>query len=98
MSDRGKGLIPALDQIFPTAAHAFYYQHLAANVALRWPTCRQKFWQAAYVKTKKRFDEVIKATKKVHPAYAVYLKAISQNSWTHYKFPQLRYGYLTFNI
>lgn len=98
MSDRGKGLVPALDQIFPTAAHAFCCQHLAENVVLKWPTCRRKFWQAAYAKTKKRFDEVIQATRKDHPACAVYLRTISRDCWTRYKFPRPRYGHLISNI
>lgn len=32
MSDRGKGLVAAVDEIFPNAVHGYCCQHLAENV------------------------------------------------------------------
>ena len=32
MSDRGKGLVAAVDEIYPRAVHGYCYQHLAENV------------------------------------------------------------------
>ncbi|KAG8372939.1 hypothetical protein BUALT_Bualt12G0119200 [Buddleja alternifolia] len=72
MSDKQKGLTPALNTIFPTYDHRFCVMHLFGNMAIagfKGPTYKKAMWKVAYATTVTEFEtkmkEMIKLDKKV---------------------------------
>ncbi|KAL0209239.1 hypothetical protein RCL1_003497 [Eukaryota sp. TZLM3-RCL] len=100
ISDRQKGLLDAIAEIFPESPHAFCVRHLAENLAKK---CGKKevieaVWDAAKCRT---VDEVESAMTRIRThserAYQ-FLKDVGVEHWTTAYFPANRYGHVTSNI
>lgn len=66
MSDQEKGLIPAVEEIFPKVKHLYCCQHITDNVSVSFKNkCCLFFWQCAKAKTSEAFDKALKELYKV---------------------------------
>ncbi len=74
MSDRGKGLVTTVDEIYPQAVHGYCCQHLAENVEAKGYSkeCKRLSWCAAFAESDVAFDAIF-----------VKIQAEDRN-WYHY--------------
>ena len=100
MSDRGKGLVAAVDEIYPQAVHGYCCQHLAENVEANGfsKECKRLFWCAAFAESEVAYDAVLVKIQAEDPNCHDYLRAIPAERWATHAFPRPRYGHLTSNI
>lgn len=100
MSNRGNGLVAAIDEIFPNAVHGYCCQHLAENIEANgfWKKCKRLFWCAAFAKSEAAFDAVFVKIRAEDPNCYDHLKDVPAERWATYAFPRPRYGHLTSNI
>ncbi|KAI3731259.1 hypothetical protein L1987_62447 [Smallanthus sonchifolius] len=88
ISDRQKGIIPALVKVYPSAEHRYCLRHIHDNMKQKWKG--QKFknllWKCASVTTTQGFDkamnEVLIEDKSLHD----WLKEIPPRHWTRAHF------------
>lgn len=61
MIDRGKGLVAAVDEIYPQAVHGYCCQYLAKNVEANGFSKEYKrlYWSAAFAKSEVAYDAVL---------------------------------------
>nr|KAJ0224071.1 hypothetical protein LSAT_V11C200087730 [Lactuca sativa] len=61
ISDRQKGLLPAIEQLFPNAEHRFCIRHIYQNMRIRFKTTEYKeyFWRCATATTIPEFEAVM---------------------------------------
>lgn len=87
MSDRGKELVAAVDEIFPNAVHGY---HLAENVEANGfsKKCKRLFWFAAFAKSEAAFDAVFVKIRAEDPNCYDYLKDVPAERWATYAFPR----------
>jgi hypothetical protein len=99
MSDREKGLVPAVEEIFPKVKHSYCCQHIADNVAVSFGNkCRPFFWQCARARTSEAFDEALKELYKESYSAGEYIENLDHTTWARYAFPFPRYGHDTNNV
>lgn len=100
MSDRGKGLVAAVDEIYPNAVHGYCCRHLAENVEAHGFSneCKRLFWCAAFAQSEAAFDAVFVKIRAEDPDCYDYLRNVPAERWATYAFPRPRYGHLTSNI
>lgn len=100
ISDRSKGLEPALEAELSHAIHGYCCYHLCENLMKFHPggQVRDLFWKAARAQNKTQFNEYLEAIRKLHAKAAEYLEQIPPQHWTKYAFPGSRYDHLTSNI
>jgi hypothetical protein len=61
ISDREKGLAPAIEEVFPKAFHAYCCQYIADNIQTQFGIkYRSLFWACARAKTQTAFDKLLK--------------------------------------
>ncbi|XP_021994149.1 uncharacterized protein LOC110890805 [Helianthus annuus] len=62
ISDRQKGLIPALEKVFPAAEHRFCLRHIHQNMKLKWrgKGFKDCLWACATARTGKKMEELKK--------------------------------------
>nr|KAJ0225993.1 hypothetical protein LSAT_V11C100044920 [Lactuca sativa] len=65
IGDRQKGLLPAIEQLFPNAEHRFCIRHIYQNMRIRFKTIEYKeyFWRCATATTIPEFEAVMIYTK-----------------------------------
>ena len=81
MSNREKGLILAVEEVFPTAKHLYCCQHIADNVAVSFGNkCRPFFWRCVRAKTKEAFNEALKALYNKSASASHYVKHIKHTT------------------
>jgi hypothetical protein len=62
ISDREKGLIPAVEEHFPRAVHAHCCNYIADNIATSYGNkCKPLFWKCARAKTEEAFRVALRA-------------------------------------
>ena len=100
MSDCGKGLVTAVDEIYPQAVHSYGCQHLAENVKAKGYSkeCKRLFWCAAFAESDAAFDAIFVKIQAEDPNCYDYLRGIPVERWATYAFSRPRYGHLTSNI
>lgn len=99
MSDRGKGLIPAVQKNFPHAKHAFCAHHIKRNVEKKFgKDCSKLFWGCAYAKNRTSFEAAIAKLREVNNACGDYVCEIPPRQYSIHAFDRPRYGQLTSNI
>ncbi|GJW97696.1 mutator type transposase [Tanacetum coccineum] len=61
ISDREKGIIPAIAELFPAAEHMFCLRHIHENMKLKWRGAAYKelLWKAATALTVPYFEKVM---------------------------------------
>jgi Na+-transporting NADH:ubiquinone oxidoreductase subunit NqrF len=82
ISDRDKGIAPALFTIFPSATPAHCCQHIADNIQQRdGIKCHLLFWPIARAKSKELFKKAFAELEKENSLAAKYLDNIPHNLW-----------------
>ena len=102
LSDRNKGLIKAVHQVFPQAAHGYCIWHLSQNVKgyvrNNRETCAFKFMECAHAYTEAEFLVLYDAFGRKYPSAAEYLdRSCEQKKWARCYFEGVRYNVDTTN-
>ncbi|XP_022039778.1 uncharacterized protein LOC110942333 [Helianthus annuus] len=88
ISDRQKGLIPALAKIFPLAEHRFCLRHIHENMKPRWSgnLFKEMLWDAACATTKPQFNRKMNAIRLLDNDLFDWLSQIPPTSWARSHF------------
>jgi hypothetical protein len=82
ISDREKGLSPAIEKVYPIAFHAYCCQHIADNIQTQFGIkCRSPFWAYARAKSKVAFDKALADLYKVNEKAGEYVDRIPHKYW-----------------
>lgn len=99
ISDREKGLIPAVEELFPQAVHAHCCNYIADNIASDYGNkCKPLFWKCAQAKTKEAFKIALAALSSYSLEAGRYVNNILHHAWARYAFPRPRFGHDASNI
>ncbi|KAL3677398.1 hypothetical protein R1sor_027346 [Riccia sorocarpa] len=99
VSDRCKGIINAVRNIFPGASHVHCTIHLQRNVKQRFGTEMEKFFKVLHrCKTEERYKQVLEAITEKNPECGQYLSNIPPALYAMYAVRRPRFGYTTSNI
>ncbi|MCO5554762.1 hypothetical protein L7F22_008296 [Adiantum nelumboides] len=101
ISDKQKGLLPAVELVFLGCEYAYCMRHLDANLKKKCNNGEfiRLFWVAAYAITVAGYEETIKGMKAISDLATTYLLNTSPPShWATAHFKGKRYGHLTSNI
>jgi transposase-like protein len=80
ISDRDKGLDPAIKQRFPHVKQSFCCQHLCDNIVAAYGVkCKALFWPIARAKTKQAFESALAELRACNTLAADYLNNIQHN-------------------
>ncbi|KAH9114585.1 hypothetical protein AeMF1_011335 [Aphanomyces euteiches] len=98
VSDRDKGLIPALCGVLPSTHHSFCSVHIKRKVASRFNTgLGGMIHLLARCVLKNEVDSMMSDLGAVHPEVADYLNGIDKTTWISAYFAVPRYGVVTSN-
>lgn len=102
VSDRGKGLVPAVAQLLPKAFHYHCTQHLAANVGNEFGKKIEKIFRAAcQVDSQRKFKQHLDEIEAINATARFYVNNISTPHYAHSAAPLVdfpRYGQTCSNI
>lgn len=99
ISDREKGLILAVEEFFPQAVHAHYYNHIADNIAGDYGNkCKPLFQKCARAKIEEAFKTALAALSSYSSEAGRYVDNIPHYAWARYAFLRPRFGHDTSNI
>ncbi|KAL3694216.1 hypothetical protein R1sor_007867 [Riccia sorocarpa] len=99
VSDRCKGIINAVRNIFPGASHVHYTIHLQRNVKQRFGTEMEKFFKVLHrCKTEERYKQVLEAITEKNSTCGQYLSNIPPALYVMYVVRRPRFGHTTSNI
>jgi hypothetical protein len=101
LSDRQKGLLEAIDRVFPGCPHGYCLKHLEANFRKKFknPKLTPFLWKSASATTQPEFDKALSDMKNINPDTVPWLLEHSKpEHWAEVYFPGRRYGHLTSNI
>nr|GEW79284.1 transposase, mutator type [Tanacetum cinerariifolium] len=84
VSDRQKGIIPALASIFPSAEHRFCLKHIYDNMELVWrgELYKDFLWKYATARTIQSFDKYMEELKGTSKDAYLWLKMIPPCHWS----------------
>ncbi|XP_037462613.1 uncharacterized protein LOC119334044 [Triticum dicoccoides] len=91
MSDRQKGLINAVNAMFPDAQHRFCVRHLHQNFAKNWKgdVFKNKLWQIARATHEADWKKYMQEMKELDQGAYEYLDAIDPRQWCKAYFHEL---------
>ena len=101
ISDRQKGLLEAVELLFPGSPHGYCLRHLYENMHKKHknPQLREHLYNAARAVTKDEFDIAIQRMRDVDPGAVEWLELQApKEHWCEYYFAGNRYGHITSNI
>ncbi|KAI5076993.1 hypothetical protein GOP47_0009058 [Adiantum capillus-veneris] len=101
VSDKQKGLLPAVELVFLGCEHAYCMRHLDANLKKKCNNGEfiRLFWVATYANTMSDYDTAIQGMRVISPATTDYLLTTSPPfHWATTHFKGKRYGHFTSNI
>ena len=101
LSDRQKGLLEAVDLVFPGCPHAYCLKHLEKNFHNQFknPKLKPFLWKAASAITQPEFDKALEDMGNINPEAVTWLLSHAETEhWAELYFPGRRYGHLTSNI
>nr|CAD1830065.1 unnamed protein product [Ananas comosus var. bracteatus] len=83
VSDRQKGLIDAVSDVFPDAAHGYCIYHLSTNLphAPKNTPAWRRFWAAARAYTVAEFNEHMEKMKELNPEQYKYVVKLPRHRW-----------------
>jgi len=83
MTDKQKGLIPAVQQVFPEAEHRFCVRHLYQNFQehFKGENLKNQLWMCARSSTVIQWNENMDAMKVLDPAAHAWLDKMAPNTW-----------------
>ncbi|XP_076929884.1 protein FAR1-RELATED SEQUENCE 6-like [Bidens hawaiensis] len=88
ISDRQKGLLPALSDVFPNAEHRYFLRHIQENMKVKWRgnLFKDMLWKCASATTIPQFNKLMEEVRKADPSLHEWLKDIPANSWSRSHF------------
>lgn len=102
VSDRDKGLIPAVSSVFPDAQHCFCVWHIVRNITAKYrgtPVAATNLvYTASKALTEDRYEAATQQLSTRYPDVWRYLSAIDVTQWTTFHCPSTRFGETTSNI
>jgi hypothetical protein len=101
LSDRQKGLLKAVGDVFPGCPHGHCLKHLEANFHKQFKdkNLLPFLWKAASTTTQPAFDKALEDMTKINPkAVPWLLENVNPEDWAEIYFSGRRYGHLTSNI
>jgi len=101
LSDRQKGLLKAVDNVFPGCLHGYCLKHLEANFhkEIKDKNLLPFLWKAANATTQPAFNKALEGMTSLNPkAVPWLLQHAKTEHWAEIYFPGRRYGHLTSNI
>nr|KAJ0220444.1 hypothetical protein LSAT_V11C200094290 [Lactuca sativa] len=83
ISDRQKGILPAIANLFPSAEHRFCLRHIHENMKLQWrgKEHRDHLWECATTTTVRHFDRFMEDFNKFNSKACDWLKKIPPKHW-----------------
>ncbi|GJW75606.1 heat stress transcription factor B-4-like protein [Tanacetum coccineum] len=88
ISDRQKGIIPAIKTVFPSAEHRYCLRHIHENMKQGW--CGQAYkdllWRAASATSVKEFEKCMLELKTMNPKAHEWLNKIPPEHWARSHF------------
>ncbi|KAK1432978.1 hypothetical protein QVD17_09881 [Tagetes erecta] len=84
ISDRQKGIIPALKNVFPVAEHRYCLRHIHENMKSNWRghIYRDLLWKCASATTVPQFEKAMEKVRKQDPSLHDWLKEIPPHHWS----------------
>ncbi|XP_015952913.1 uncharacterized protein LOC107477416 [Arachis duranensis] len=84
MSDKQKGLVPALQEVMPRVSHRFCVMHMWQNLNKGWKDKELKgaLWQCARAMTDLEFNNAMAYVKRINVGAWEYLSSYEQSSWS----------------
>ena len=101
LSDRQKGLLEAVTQVFPGCPHAYCLKHLEKNFhnEFKNPKLKPFLWKAARATTQLEFDKALDNMHSIKPDAVTWLLSHTETKhWAELYFPGQRYSHLTSSI
>ena len=101
LSDRQKGLLEAVERVFPGCPYGYCLKHLEANFHKEFknPKLTPFLWKAASATTQPEFDKALEDMAAINPKSVPWLLQHAKTEhWAEIYFPGRRYGHLTSNI
>src|SRR5579859_4498258 len=101
ISDRQKGLLEAVETVFPGSPHGYCLCHLYENLhkSYKHKDLRSLLWEAARAVSAEAFNEAIEKMRGLcPPAVDWLLSHANPTHWCEFYFPGRRYSHLTSNI
>ncbi|XP_071718120.1 uncharacterized protein [Rutidosis leptorrhynchoides] len=88
MSDRQKGLIHAVEKVFPCAEHRFCLRHIHENMKKKWGglVYKKQLWKCASATTVPQFEKAMLEMKGLNAACWKYLADIQPKHWARSHF------------
>nr|KAJ0212186.1 hypothetical protein LSAT_V11C400223730 [Lactuca sativa] len=88
ISDRQKGLLPALEKLFPAAEHRYCLRHLHENMKRKWRGKEFKdcLWKCATCTTIPQFNNAMEELKKLNSEAYDWLNSIPPKHWSRSHF------------
>ncbi|KAI3778357.1 hypothetical protein L2E82_07596 [Cichorium intybus] len=84
ISDRQKGLVPALAKVFPSAEHRYCVRHILDNMKLHWKgkPLKEHLWKCARATTIPEFNRAMSEFNKYNKEAYTWLKSIPAEHWS----------------
>ncbi|XP_076896684.1 uncharacterized protein LOC143549739 [Bidens hawaiensis] len=84
ISDRQKGIIPAIQKVFPSAEHRFCVRHIHENMKPRWRGVMYKnvFQKCVFATTPQEFERCMKEILTIDKSLHDWLKEIPPKHWS----------------
>ena len=101
LSDRQKGLLEAVENVFPDSPHGYCLKHLEEcfRKAFKNTDLCSLLWKAARATTQKDFDKAIQDMNEINSLAFQWLQTNADSiHWTEIYFEDRRYDHLTSNI
>ncbi|XP_021995761.2 uncharacterized protein LOC110892939 [Helianthus annuus] len=88
ISDRQKGIIPAIEKVYPKAEHRFCLRHIHENMKPRWKgdVYKDLLWSCASVLTPRGWENAMKAVEEEDKDLHDWLKEIPPRHWSRSHF------------
>ncbi|XP_058101257.1 uncharacterized protein LOC131245668 [Magnolia sinica] len=100
VSDRHKGLVSEVPNMFPQAIHGYCAHHILGNMkkACSDDSMREYFWGAVKTYRTLMFWEMMRCIQMLNPIVYQFLNGIEKERWATAFFPGMRYNIVTTNI
>nr|KAJ0197962.1 hypothetical protein LSAT_V11C700364480 [Lactuca sativa] len=84
ISDRQKGIIPAMEKVFPSAKHRFCLRHIQENMKKQWKgkDLSDQLWECGRATTVNHFNRAMDELKKINEEAHAWVCKILTNTWT----------------
>jgi methionine salvage enolase-phosphatase E1 len=101
LSDRQKGLLDGVKDVFPNSPHGYCMRHLEDNFRkeFKHPQLTKLLWTAARATTEENYNEAIENMRRINERSVEWLLShANPRHWAEVYFEGRRWGHLTSNI